>query len=123
MGYPRLYMLNAKKKGNKGEHELAHWLEKNGIKAFRNSMSGGSIWKGDIANNLDLTIEVKTVKKLNLLEAWHQVQKDSSIAHNTPVLAIHFDGMGRDEWLIVQHSEDWVQQFKNKTVPFEGKIK
>lgn len=107
-------MINAKKKGNKGEHELAHWLEDNGIKAFRNSMSGGSIWKGDIANNLDLTIEVKTVKKINLQEAWRQVARDSSKVHNSPVLAIHFDNMPKKEWLVVIHSEDWLEMLHMK---------
>jgi len=105
-------MINTKKKGNKGEHEFAHWLEDNGIKAFRNSMSGGSVWKGDIANNLDLTIEVKTVKKINLMEAWRQVERDSSIAHNSPLLAIHFDGFPKREWLMVIHSDDWLDMIK-----------
>lgn len=105
-------MINSKKKGNKGEHELAHWLTENGIKAFRNSMSGGSVWKGDIANNLDMTIEVKTCKKINLLECFQQVSRDASIAHNSPVLAVHFDHMPKKEWLIVIHSEDWLAMLK-----------
>lgn len=115
-------MINGKKKGNKGEHEFSHWLMENGVKAFRNSMSGGSIWKGDIANNLDYTIEVKTVKRINLQDAWWQVQKDSSLAKNVPLLAIHFDGMGNKQWLIIQHSEDWLESIKSR-IPFKGKIK
>lgn len=107
-------MLNSKRKGNKGEHEFSHWLMENGIKGFRNSMSGGSIWKGDIANNLDLTIEVKTVKKINLMDCWRQVAKDSSIAHNSPLLAIHFDHMPNKEWLMVVHSNDWLELIKNQ---------
>lgn len=111
-------MVNAKKKGNAGEHAFSHWLMSHGIKAFRNSMSGGSVWKGDIANNLDMTIEVKTVKKINLLEAWTQVNKDASVAHNSPVLAIRFDHMPKDEWLVVMHSEDWVEMVKKyKGIP------
>ena len=106
-------MTNAKKKGNHGEHEFAHFLVENGIKAFRNSMSGGSVWKGDIANSLDMTIEVKTVKKLSLMEAWRQVNRDASIAHNQPVLAIRFDNMPKREWLIVTHSNDWVETIKH----------
>lgn len=106
--------MNAKKKGNAGEHEFAHWLIENGIKAFRNSMSGGSVWKGDIANSIDLTIEIKTVKKINLMEAWRQVARDSSIAHNSPLLAIHFDGMPKKNWLIVLNSEDWIELIKSK---------
>lgn len=104
--------INAKKKGNKGEHAFAHFLMDNGVKAFRNSMSGGSIWKGDIANNLDLCIEVKTVKKLNLMEAWHQVNTDSGKSHAVPVLVVHFDGMPKDSWLVVMDSGDWVDHLK-----------
>lgn len=99
--------MNAKKKGNAGEHSFAHWLVSKGFRAFRNSMSGGSIWKGDIANDLDMTIEVKTVKKINLIKCWNQVNSDSSKARNIPVLAVRFDNMPKDEWLIVMHSEDW----------------
>lgn len=105
-------MLNSKKKGNKGEHEISRWLTANGIKAFRNLMSGGSIWKGDIANNLDLTIEVKTCKAINLKKCWKQVDKDASIAHNSPLLAIHFDQMPKDTWLMVMNSEDWLELIK-----------
>jgi len=102
--------MNAKKKGNAGEWAFAHWLKEKGLgNAFRNAMSGGSVWKGDIANSLDLTIEVKTVKRINLQDAWRQVAKDSSTAHNSPLLAIHFDNMPKDEWLIVIHSEDWAE--------------
>lgn len=104
--------MNAKKKGNKGEHAVAHFLEANGIKAFRNSMSGGSIWKGDIANNLDMCIEVKTVKRLNLLDAWEQVNRDSSKSHAMPILFIHFDNMPKDTWLVTMESGDWVHQIK-----------
>lgn len=105
-------MINSKKKGSRGEHEFAHFLIENGIKAFRNSLSGGSVWKGDIANNLDLTIEVKTVKKINLQEAWRQVTKDASVAHNSPLLAIRFNGMPPREWLCVIHSNDWLELIK-----------
>ena len=107
-------MINAKKKGNAGEHKFAHWLISKNIKAFRNSMSGGSVWKGDIANDVDLTIEVKTVKKINLMEAWRQVNRDASTAHNTPLLAIHYDGMPNDSWLIIMESGDWADLVINK---------
>lgn len=106
--------MNQKKKGNAGEHAVAHFLERNGIKAFRNSMSGGSIWKGDIANNLDLCIEVKTVKKLNLKDAWFQVNTDSSKSHATPTLFIHFDGMPKDSWLVVMESSDWIEHLARR---------
>jgi len=106
--------MNSKRKGNRGEHDFAHWLMDNGIKAYRNSMSGGSLWKGDISNNLDITIEVKTVKKMNVMDAWKQVSKDAGIAHNAPVLAIHFDGRPKGEWLMIMHNEDWLDLIKYK---------
>ena len=71
-----------------------------------------SIWKGDISNNLDLTIEIKTVKKINLMEAWRQVNRDASVADNSPLLAIRFDHMPPKEWLVVMHSSDWVELMK-----------
>lgn len=101
-------MTNAKRKGNSGEHAFARFLESHGLSAHRNTMSGGSIWKGDIGNSFNATIEVKTVKKINLQEAWRQVAKDSAVARNMPLLAIRFDRMPEGEWLIVTHSEDWI---------------
>jgi len=100
--------MNVKKKGNRGENQFANWLKENGVKAFRDSASGGALAKGDVHNPLDYTMEVKTVKKLSLMEAWKQVAKDASMARNRPLLAIHYDGMPKDEWLIVLHSNDWI---------------
>lgn len=104
--------MNVKKKGNKGENQFANYMQTQGIKMYRNSSSGGGMQKGDINNNLDLTIEVKTVKKLNTQEAWYQVNRDASIAHNMPVLAVHYDGMMKDTWLITIHSEDFIDMLK-----------
>jgi len=84
-------------------------LRSHGFKAFRDSASGGSTHKSDIVNGLDYSMEVKTVKKLNLKECWRQVTRDSSIAHNSPLLAIHLDGMPENEWIIGLHSNDWVE--------------
>lgn len=104
--------MNAKKKGNAGEHLLAHYLKDNGIPAWRNAMSGGTVWKGDIGNNIGLSIEVKTVKHLNLLKAWKQCLEDSDTGGGEPTLAIHFDNMGKNEWLMVIHSEHWLELIK-----------
>lgn len=114
-------MINAKKKGNRGENEFANWLHENGFKAWRNGSSGAGLYKGDINNSMDMTFEVKTVKKLNLLKAWQQVSRDASIAHNSPALAIHFDGMGKREWLMVIHSEDFLELKKNETLHTNNK--
>ena len=101
-------MPNSKKKGNAGENNFANWLRRNGIRAFKEASSGGHTVKGDVVNDIDYTIEVKTVKKLNLQGAFKQVTIDSSKARNRPLLAIHYDGMPKDTWYIVLHSNDWL---------------
>lgn len=104
--------MNSKKKGNHGENEFSNWLQSHGVKAWRNSSSGAGLYKGDINNSIDCTFEVKTVKKINLLEAWQQVNRDASIAHNQPVLAVRFDHMPKREWLVTMHSEDFIEMLK-----------
>lgn len=106
--------MNSKRKGNAGENAFANWLYENGIKAWRNSSSGAGLYKGDINNSIDYTFEVKTVKKINLLKAWQQVSRDASIAKNSPAIALHFDGMGKDQWLMVIHSNDFIDLIKNE---------
>lgn len=109
-------MINVKKKGNKGENNFANWLQANGIKAYRNSASGATTAKGDVNNSIDYTFEVKTVKRINMQEAWRQVKRDAEMASNTPALAIHFDGMPEDKWLMVMDCDDWLEAIKTPQV-------
>lgn len=118
-------MINAKKKGNRGENLFAEFLRENGFKAYRDSASGASTHKSDIVNGLDYSMEIKTVKRINLQEAWRQVSRDSSMAHNSPLLGIHFDGMGEKEWIICLHSNDWIElekQVRNTTLKPQNSI-
>ena len=106
-------MINAKKKGNKGENNFANWLKDNGIKAWKDGMSGGgNREKADVGNNINANFEVKTVKAINLHKAWQQTKKCAEMTHNTPYLAIHFDGMPENSWLIVMDNWDWLEMFK-----------
>jgi len=118
--------MNVKKKGNKGENALATFLWENlkdvGGKFWRdNASGGGSRDKGDINNNMDVCIECKTVKAINLKSAWQQVTIASSKNGNAPVLMIHYDGMPKDTWLTVVHSDDFVYWFKN-SYKYEKKL-
>lgn len=101
--------MNPKKKGNAGENAFANWLISNGIKAWKDGASGGgSNEKADVGNNLNIHFEVKTVKKIGLQEVWKKAELECAKTHNTPVIAVHFDGMSPDTWLMVLHSEDWL---------------
>lgn len=105
-------MVNAKKKGNIWENKLANWLRSHGFKASKDPSSGSHAERGDIINDLDLTIESKAGKTVKLMEWWKQVDYAASQQRNQPALFIHVDGMGDDEWLVVQHSEDWIERMK-----------
>jgi len=103
-------MTNVKRKGNNGELAFATWLRSKGVKAFRDrARGGGNGNKSDINTDCEFGFEVKTVKKLNLQEAWRQCDKASGLNKTVPVLAVHFDGMPKDCWLMVMHSEDWAE--------------
>lgn len=106
-------MVNAKKKGNAGENAFANFLIGNGIKAWKDGASGGgNNEKADVGNNLNIHFEVKTVKKINLKEVWYKAVHECGKTHNDPVLAIRFDGMPADEWLMVLHSEHFIDLLK-----------
>jgi len=106
-------MINAKKKGNRGENNFANWLYDNGIKAFKDGQSGGgNREKSDVGNDIDFHFEVKTVKNLSLQKAWRQAVRDSGKSHNTPAVVIHYDGMPKDEWLIVMDNHSWLELVK-----------
>lgn len=45
---------------------------------------------------------------------WKQVETSASIQGNSPVLFIHKDGMRDNEWLVVLHSEDFLDYLKAK---------
>lgn len=108
-------MPNAKKKGNIWENKLANWLRSHGFKAYKDPSSGSFYEKGDIANDMGLTIESKAAKKVNLMEWWKQVDEAAAHQRNEPVLFIHVDGMPDNEWLVVQHSEDWIEARKGNS--------
>jgi hypothetical protein len=60
-----------------------------------------------VVNGMDANFEVKTVKKLNLQEAWRQSERDVG-NYATPYVIIHFDGMAPDRWLVVVDNYDWI---------------
>ena len=105
--------MNSKRKGTNNELQVAKFLRDNGIKAWRDSASGGGSGdKGDINNNLDFCIECKCGAGPSLWSSWAQVKKASSLNGNTPVLFIRRDGMSKGEHLVVMHSNDWIEHIK-----------
>lgn len=107
--------INSKKKGNRFENIWANWLVDHGIKAWKDGASGGGDKeKGDVGNNLNLHMEVKAVKRINLKEVWKKAEYECQKTHNRPLLAIHFDGMAEDEFLVVINNYDWLDLIKGE---------
>jgi Holliday junction resolvase len=108
--------MNAKKKGNHWENKITNYLRDHGIKAWRDNQSGGgNREKGDVGNNLDMTIESKAAKNIKLMDWWKQVERSATIHHNQPVLFIHQDKMPDNEWIVCMHSEDWIDMVKKQS--------
>src|SRR3990167_1160259 len=102
-------MINSKKKGNIWENRLANWLRDNGIKAYKDGASGGgSREKADVGNDLNIHFEVKGVKKISLHSVWKKACHECTKTHNEPVLAIHFDGMPDDKFLMVLDNDHFL---------------
>lgn len=102
-------MINSKKKGNHWENVWANWCRDNGIKAWKDGASGGGTReKGDVVNNLNLHMEVKAVKGINLQKVWKKALLECEKTHNNPLIAIHFDGMKDNDFLVVINNHDWI---------------
>jgi hypothetical protein len=69
-----------------------------------------------VGNNIDIHFEVKTVKTLNLQEAWRQSVKTAGL-HTTPYVVVHFDGMALDKWLVVMDNHDWLELWQKAQEP------
>ena len=116
--------INSRKKGCKAERDVAKALEKWANKKFaRTPSSGGLNWKktnvkGDVVCTTEghyfpFCIEVKSYKEINLsylvigkrdcilYKFWEQCQRESGEAEKTPILFMRFNGMPKDEWMVV----------------------
>ena len=96
--------INSKKKGAKGERELANKLKEYGYNCRRGQQYNGL--EGEDVVGLDyIHIECKRVEKLNIEKAIEQAQKDKSEAQLPAV----FHRKNRGKWLVTMELEDWIQ--------------
>lgn len=92
--------MNIKRKGNRGEFELAGILRDHGIDACRNDqyMVGGR-GNPDVYAEIcgqPLHVEVKRAERLNVNEAMHQAMRDAESGY-LPVVAHR---RNREPWLV-----------------------
>ena len=102
-------MINSKKKGNKGELELANKLKNEyGFNCRRTQQFCGK--GGESADVIGLPfihIECKRVEKLNIDEALNQAKKDTK-PYRIPCV---FHRKNRTNWKVTMNLDDWMNLY------------
>lgn len=98
--------INSRKKGAKGERELANILKDYGYNARRGQQFSGL--EGEDVVGLDyIHIEAKRVEKLNLETAMMQAKRDAK-KNQMPAV---FHRKNKQKWLVTMELEDWIKLY------------
>lgn len=98
--------INSKKKGAKGERELANKLKEYGYETRRGQQYNGL--EGEDVIGLDyIHIECKRVERLDLESAMYQAKKDSK-ENQLPAV---FHRKNRSNWLVTMELQDWINLY------------
>ena len=98
--------INSKKKGAKGERELANKLNEYGYLTRRGQQYNGL--EGEDVVGLDyIHIECKRVERLNLEEAMQQAKRDSKKGQLPAV----FHRKNRSKWFVTMELQDWINLY------------
>ena len=96
--------INSKKKGAKGERELANKLKEYGYNTRRGQQYNGL--EGEDVVGLDyIHIECKRVERLDLESAINQSKTDSKEGQLPTV----FHRKNRSKWLVTMELDDWIK--------------
>lgn len=98
--------INSKKKGAKGERELANKLKEYGYETRRGQQYNGL--EGEDVIGLDyIHIECKRVEKLNIENAILQAKQDRKEGQFPTV----FHRKNRSNWLVTMELQDWINLY------------
>ena len=99
-------MINSKKKGAKGERELANKLKEYGYNCRRGQQYNGL--EGEDVVGLDyIHIECKRVQALNLDDAIEQAKRDSTEKQLPAV----FHRKNNKKWKVTMELSDWIKLY------------
>lgn len=106
--------MNSKRKGSRGENELAHILQGYGYDAKRMQQFAGGADSPDVSGLPGIHIECKRVEKLNIYNAIAQAIRD---ADGQKIPAV-FHRRNREKWLVTLQMDDFMEIYKGwqKTV-------
>lgn len=100
--------MNSKKKGTRGELQLANLLKEKGFSEARRSQQYcGMNSDADVVGIDGIHIECKRVEKLNIDDAMEQAKRDCK--ENTPTV---FHRKNNKEWLVTMRLDDWIELYK-----------
>lgn len=100
--------MNSKRKGNRGEVELAHILQSYGYDAHRAQQFAGGFDSPDVYGLPGIHIECKRVEKLNIENAMAQSIRDSE---GKAIPAV-FHRKNRAEWLVTMRMTDFMEIYE-----------
>lgn len=101
-------MVNSKRKGNRGECELAALLRDYGYTARRGQQYCGTSGDADVVGLPGIHIEVKRVERLNIHNAMAQSVRDAREGE-TPVV---FHRRNRTPWLVTMTLDDFISFYR-----------
>lgn len=98
---------NSKRKGSKGELELAHKLKELGFpEARRSQQYSGTESTADIIGTPGLHVECKRVEKLNIYNAIEQAERDAGSSGDKPIV---MHRRNAKPWLATMYLEDFAE--------------
>lgn len=102
--------INSKRKGARGERELARKLKDLGYDCRRSQQySGLGDSSADVIGLPGVHIEVKRTERLSLYDAIAQAKRDAAGSGNLPVV---FHRRNNCEWVVVMELEDWIELYR-----------
>lgn len=99
--------INSKRKGARGELELAHKLEEYGYNAKRSVQYNGKDGQADVVGLPRIHCEIKRVEKLNIYDAIEQAKRDAKNGDMPTV----FHRKNRCNWLVTMELDEFMQLY------------
>lgn len=104
-------MVNVRKKGARGEREVAQFLKDHGYAARRGQQYCGANGDADVVGLDGIHIEVKRTEALRLWDAMEQAKSD---AREGELPAVWHRKNGK-RWVVVMDAEDWLKLYGQRS--------
>lgn len=100
--------MNSKRKGSRGENELANILKEYGYDAKRMQQFAGGVDSPDVSGLPGIHIECKRVENLNIHKAYAQAERD---AEGKAIPAV-FHRRNREPWMVTLSLNDFMEIYR-----------